>query len=231
MSSRIIHSRFLEGLLKETKSAYERSDIILQQPELYYSVLYSEIQPEKPFILKLNENVKAEYDKNKWLLPAFRNSFQPVKSGDLPLGNFSSASLNDKALGHAFDYLRRFCPEALKGTYANYCFFRSKKENDISLKDLHLSRELFERLLAYARPTILISFSARLRDYFLDSGQFIEPKLKPIRSGGASALPMRGALWFNENRIDFCYLPHPNAKLSPEAREEAWEFVFGRKIS
>ena len=88
----------------------------------------------------------------------------------------------------------------------NFCFFRSPSQKDICEEDIDLCRPLFEDLLDIMAPSVVLVFSHRVRDYLRTQA--------PLRLGVKTA-----------------FLPHPNSRLTNEARDALWRAALGGPLS
>lgn len=117
----------------------------------------------------------------------------------------------------------------------NFCFFRSKEENQITPAYLALSTLLFQKLLDIVKPKRIIRFSNKLRDYFLDNKLCSQLESLNIPSNGKTLFVVKGFYCVNGQNIPVFFLPHPNAQFTTEARQAAWDFCFrnnnGKPIS
>jgi ArsR family metal-binding transcriptional regulator len=129
------------------------------------------------------------------------------------------------SLKRTFPFLHKHF-EIIPEVQINYCFFRSERENQISAKDLTLSGEIFDSLIYYLEPSMLISFSKNLNDYLSTSKKLIHKDTIDIRSGNKTFSVTKGKVKINENEVDYYYLPHPNCPIKGEARSKAWEYCF-----
>ncbi len=108
----------------------------------------------------------------------------------------------------------------------NFCFFRSKEENQITSADLALSTPLFQKLIDIIKPKRIIGFSNKLRDYFLNNNLCSSVETMNIPSNGKTLFVAKGIYQINGLDIPIFFLPHPNAQFTTAARQTAWEFCF-----
>lgn len=114
--------------------------------------------------------------------------------------------------------------EAEQCVQTNFCFFRSKTEGQISNEDLALSKPLFNRLMEMLRPERIIGFSSQLRDHFLYQVPEASLDMKEFASNTRTIYVAKGAYHAGDRKIPVCFLPHPNAKFTSEARWKAWDY-------
>jgi hypothetical protein len=198
-------------LLADTKVAYDKSDAKALKESWAYSVTATRFTPQTPLIVGFNWGAGGDEKYSP------QDAYPIYKFGDIPsLGSFA----------RTIDYFKKYCPEALQGMMSNYCFFRSKAENQISAGDLELCKELFTKMLAIAKPSRIITFSGALKRHLIHSKMLTDFQEKTIPNGRSSVIPMKGMLVMGGRNVAVCYLPHPNSPVTGDAREACWEFVF-----
>jgi len=212
--------KFFNDLLKQTKKVFHQSDI-KNNPRNKgwgYSVTTTGIFINQPLIVAFNPAV----DK-RWVEKGNIYGAQSI----YPMANFEELFEELGSLKRTIPFLKIHYPEALSGMQTNFCFFRSEKDDQISHKDLGLCKSLFEDYINFASPSIIISFSARVRNHFMKEELLIDQesidityckgKLKIVKAKYRTAT---GEL------IPFIYLPHPMARVSSEERKRAWKYCF-----
>lgn len=111
----------------------------------------------------------------------------------------------------------------------NYCFFRSETESQIDESDLVRCQPIFKKLIDLLKPSVVICFSSKLRDYLLSA------KLVSIEDSDKLTINFnRGRLKSTytvmkgrfESGVVVNFLPHPNYPMTRDARVMAWEFCF-----
>ena len=149
---------FFSKLLLQTKKAYEISDIkqLSENKGWGYAVTATMILKNRPLIVGFNWGMDS-----KWLSEG--NEYG--RQANYPMRIFESNYDEMGSLKGAIPYFHDYFSEALIGMQTNFCFFRSEKENQISAKDLELSSPLFDEYLDYSSPSIIISFSIKLKNY------------------------------------------------------------------
>ncbi len=109
----------------------------------------------------------------------------------------------------------------------NYCFFRSETQAQISDDDLKLCQPIFDELLSILAPSMVLCFSASLRDHLIEKKRAVFDRRTTIayRSGNRNMTyeAMRGR--YND-QCAIVSLPHPNAKIPGEVRDRAWQACF-----
>ncbi len=112
----------------------------------------------------------------------------------------------------------------------NFCFFRSKGEDQISWKDLELSTPLFNDLIAIIKPARIIGFSSKLRNHIMEKESGTRFESANIPSNNRTLMVAKGMYRAIGNEVPIFFLPHPNAKFTSEARRKAWDFCFSPNI-
>lgn len=211
--------KFYSDLLDKTESAYNISEIKKQR--LAYSVTATQIIKNRPLIVGFNWGVDNDYLQKG-------NEYLPQSVSEYPKNLFVTNYDDLGSLKRTVPYFENYFPKALTGMQSNFCFFRSKKEEDISDKDLNLGKNLFEELLEFSNPSILISFSSKLRDHLLQK-QYLYNISKTEISFNKGTLSIIKAHYKLKSGIEipFVYLPHPNSPIKKIERKKAWDFCFG----
>lgn len=204
---------FFNELLYETKQAYALSDIAFKNEDWYYSITATKFSKNKPLIVGFNWGAEANY------------KYTPQY--EYPFATFSGIYDDLGSLKRTMPFFYAYYTHAVTGMQTNYCFFRSQEEKQISNRDIELSRPLFEKYLDYVDPSTMISFSSKLRDYFIEKGLITERKSLYIRYIKGKTEVVKAKYVLNSGKIiDFVYIPHPMARISNEDRDRAWEFCF-----
>lgn len=197
-------------LLEKTKDAYERSDI--KSFGWYYSISSTPLKKNATLLVGLNWGVSPEGEHE----PQPQMPDKPFKEiGDL--GSFK----------RVIPYLDKYLPND-ELVQSNFCFFRSKKESQLTQKDFELSTPLFNELVETISPTKIIGFSNKLRDYFLKNTELFQGQ-EPysISSNKGTLQIIKGTYSVNGKKIPTYFLPHPNYPISSDARDKAWNYCFG----
>ena len=213
--------RSLELLFGKVKEAYERSDIRANFPQesWNYSITSTYLKKKVPLILGFNWGARHGVE------------YQPQEIEDIP--DFSFGEVDDLgSLNRSLKFFECYYPEGLNGVQCNFVPFRSRAENQIGKNDMDLSKRFFLDLVGILSPSIIISFSSRLRNYLeksskdkdgmaLEDRDYLErPKGMPVVLKGNLIIEGR-----NEP-LPFRYIPHPNSRVKSEYREAAWKFAF-----
>lgn len=205
---------FFKQLLKETKTVFRSSDVRKQYGKGWgYSVLATSLFKGRPLIVGFNWGA------------AKGTTYE--KQSAYPLRMFQSNYNDLGSLKRTVRFFEEYYPDALHGMQSNYCFFRSENESQISQADLDSCRDLFFRLVEYAEPSSIVTFSSKLRDYLLGCKLIDDARSKEVDSKGRKFTAIKGRMRMGTKKdIPFFYLPHPMAKVSGDARKRLWEFCF-----
>ncbi len=210
----------IQQLFKDTKEAFSKSPIKkyaeVNNHKWNYSVSATRLMEGANLIIGFNwgasgnksyepqmevpkENFKDLYDK-KWL-GSLERIYQPLK--------------------------QRFPAEDIdNSTQTNFCFFRSKIENEITPEDLALSTPLFMKLIALIKPKRIMGFSKKLQSYCIDNNLCDQVESKSFPSNKRTLHVARGYLRLAGQETPIYFLPHPNSKFTSVARKNGWDFCF-----
>ena len=208
------HIEFFYDLLNETKVVFEQSAIYQEsiKNNWFYSVSATGIFPGKPLIVGFN------WGAGQGVI------YEPQK--EYRFEYFSGLYPELGSLKRTIPYFDEYCPKALYGMQTNFCFFRSKLENDIHDNDLELCFPLFIKYIQYSKPSILISFSNKLRNHLIKKGLLIDYHEASFQNGKRTISALKGHFADKDQVIEFVLLPHPNTPVIKDARKNCWEFCF-----
>lgn len=205
----------LEKLLYDLAEIYPKSDIAKfskeANEEWHYGLVTTELRPNQPLIVGFNWGAAKDYRHTP------QTEIKPTRLEEEDLGSMK------RVLGYGHRYLKIDLGKSASQT--NYCFFRSKKESQITQYDLDLCSPLFDRLIATLKPSMILSFSSRLRDYLINNQKAVvtESRTIPFQSGKQTR-SIRAIKARLDSGTEILFLPHPNYPMKKQAREEAWEF-------
>ena len=206
------HQGFFESILKETEKAYLASEI--KSRNLYYSISATPINKNSTLILGFNWGA----GQNQPYTAQFEMETKPFTQ--IPdLGSLK------RTVSYFRSYLTSRNPDEF--VQSNFCFFRSKKESDLSTSDLKLTQPLFDSFIEYAMPKEVVSFSARLKEYFENQNMLSSMETIPISSGTKKFTSTKAKLNIKNRIVPIYFLPHPNYPITNEARHKAWKHCFG----
>lgn len=161
----------LAELLIDLEKAYNQSDIkkfcIENEHEWFYSLVLSTLQPRGPLVIGFNWGVSKD------------EKYKPQKT--IIKTDFSKEDIG--SLSRIFPYCKKhFGSDFIsKITQSNYCFFRSKTENQITTSDIELCEKIFTRLIEAVEPSCILSFSSKLRDFMFHNDKISSSKSKLIK--------------------------------------------------
>jgi hypothetical protein len=211
------HLDYFNSLLNRTEELFKRSDIYKQHGEKWgYSVTATSFKKRASVVIGFNWGVDKQ-----WMAQGNRYGRQE----NYPTINFNDSYKDLGSLKRTFKYFERYLNQ-IPEVQINYCFFRSEKENQVTDRDLNLNKELFDSLIEYLEPNMLISFSKTLNDYFVKSGKLVTKNTLEIASGGKHYETTKGKVKINDILIDYFCLPHPNCPIKNEIRDRAWSYCF-----
>lgn len=220
-----MNSRLL-NLLDESREAFNKSDIRKFAEDnnfsWFYNICTTRITPNN--ILIVGFNCAAEKEKtHEPQLELPKESFKDLKDLNW-LGS----------LKRIYNPLMKYLPEENINNciQTNICFFRSEKEKQISHKDLLLSIPLFNKFIEIVKPKMIIGFSSALRNHFKDKLTISEYEFVNILSGSGKTKKIfesaKCKFSVGGKNIPVYFLPHPNYRITKNARVQAWEFCFGK---
>ncbi len=206
------HQKFFSELLDRTANAYENSEI--KSKKLYYSVCATPLYQNSTLILGFN-----------W--GAGKNKINKAQT-EMDTNTFTNLDLG--SLKRTLNFFTQYLPDENQDAFvqSNYCFFRSKKEKDISHHDLALTKELFDSLVEYLHPNKVISFSSKLKKYFENKSKLTSINSITIKSGRINFCAAKAILSSKGDTIPILFLPHPNYPITSEARHAAWKHCFSK---
>lgn len=208
----------LDELLIEVGDAYEQSDIkklcLEKGYEWHYSLITTPMKPNGPLVLGFN-----------WGASNGRK-YEPQPS--VNKSDFSKEDVG--SLSRIFPYCAKYFGNDFLSdlSQSNYCFFRSYKEDQISDRDIQLCEPILGRLIDAISPSIVLSFSSKLRDYLIANNKVSSTISKVITyERGSSTVSYEAIKGVLAPQTEIKFLPHPNYPMKGEARSEAWEFCCG----
>lgn len=215
----------LNKLLVKLNQAYLESDNINNRfcfdnnRKWGYELILTACLEQEPMIIGFNWGVDNTWDE-------YINGRAYENQKDIEEVNFTKIHMG--SLERVKPYMKKYFPEVNlnKGSHSNFCFFRSEKESQITEKDINLCIPIFNEMIEIVKPSVIICLSSRARDYFWSKNLFIDPKEKIIRyktKTGKNRTVKAVKAHVGKSKI-YC-IPHPNSKISTEARKIAWQFV------
>lgn len=200
---------FFYKLLYKIKQAYLDSDVRNINKDWKYSLTSTKLSKNKPLIVGFNYGAEENYQYNE--------------QTNYPFAYFSGLYDELASFKKVVALFHEYFTQGLYATQTNICFFRSKKEAEISKHDLELCKPIFYELVNYLNPQCIISFT---RKDFLLLDKKTEIKTIEIPSNNKTLYVSKGKILVNSSRIDYYNLPHPNSHFTTESRIKAWEYCF-----
>jgi hypothetical protein len=191
----------MEDIYKQIEEAFNQSDIKkLAEKEgkkWYYSLCTNKPKEGQPLLIGLNWGASDE-------------DFEPQDINNLP------ETINWSLMGDLKKlkpYLEEYFPGIDSSTYnqTNYCFFRSKSEDDLNWSDIKLTEAPFEEFISRIKPSIIFGFSAKLRDYLLHNRRILFLEERPINSGTKTYIVYKGFMKLKSWWTHINLIPHPSS--------------------
>jgi uracil-DNA glycosylase len=214
----------LTDLLGELRTAYYESDIQhneycrVNNRRWAYELIQTALVEHQPFLIGFNwgvDNTWEEYINGSAY--NHQESIEKLKFVDIYKGSMQrSMSMCARYFGGV---------DFSEVSHSNFCFFQSKKEDQITEHDINLCVPIFDKMIAILNPSVVFRFSSKARDHMINHKSLVrnvcKRKVSSSDGVGNAYLAAKGEL-NNGSRVYF--LPHPNFKLRTEARVMAWEF-------
>ncbi|GAC1704489.1 MAG: hypothetical protein NVS9B7_05330 [Flavisolibacter sp.] len=181
--------------IKNIKDTYEKSDI--KAKNWQYSLCSTPLFENSVVIAGFNWGVSKDH-KPQEVCPT--EKFRDNKD----LGS----------LGRIKKYLQSYVEEADldKIVQINLCFFRSKRESDLSNNDVTINNQLFISLIRDLQPKILLALSARIHNVI--KGHLLSEETEILKSQNKTIEIRRGTFDEEFGGGQFAYIPHPNYPFS-----------------
>lgn len=190
----------LNEIFNKIGIAFEKSDVkkLAEEKgkEWFYSLCTSKPRKGQPLIIGLNWGAKSE-------------KFQPQDINNLP----ESIQWNEMgSLSRIKDFLKENFPLLPLENFnqSNLCFFRSKKEKQLTQKDKDLCKNIFEEFIELLKPQIMFGFSAPLRNYLILNNRIEYLNEKILHNGKYRIFLKQGFIKFGNWWTYINLLPHPN---------------------
>lgn len=212
--SQLNEKDFFNQLLQDAGTAYSQCDVIKLNSNWSYSVCGTPIIKKQGVILGLNwGGGKSENFAPQNVYPAgddiekypFIMKIRPFLKEHLHVQDIKTIN------------------------YSNLCFFRSPKVQDLTEGDWDCSRHLIQKYITYIEPAWILFLSTNI-DQAIKSLEleFLEsPKVISYKTYTA----YRGISKITGQKIPFYALPHPNARLQYNIRQQLWNLVLPIKTS
>ena len=208
-----------ESLLQEANSIFDHSAIKTYaqryKKEWNYQVIATAVHQKTVMVLTFN-----------W--QAVANRTYPAQTA---MPEVSILEAENGSLATLMPFAQQYLPKAPlnKMTWCALSCFRSKAENQISASDVEMGLPIFERLLQFIQPKIILCLSSRVRDFFEAKGILTHYKEKTLKAGRREIVVAQGTLKQTYGRTKVYFLPHPKKRLASAVRKQAWEWALVSK--
>ena len=206
----------LTKLLKELSCLYEQSEIkqycINHGLQWHYALVTTKMIKDEPLIVGFNWGAAKGVD------------YKPQTT--IEYGGFNDEDTG--SLNRIKPFCSQYCGEEFldSASQTNYCLFRSHKAEEIQHSDIKLCEPIFESLIYTLRPSVLLSFSSKLRDYLISKNKIADLQKKTIEFQSGERKVMYTTAKGNLGETPILFLPHPMYQMTSSARQEAWDFCF-----
>ena len=222
---------FFTKLQYRATQAYALSDVYknFKDKKWGFSLTATRFSKNMPLILNFNNGVDNEFIKNG-------NTYGEQQS--YPFTNFHGIYPELAFLKNMLHPFSQFYPpfrkyphgQLIPATLSSICFFRSKKQSQISQNDINLCRPILYDLIDYLKPPIIITYCKKAHNYFLTQKLINIESIKiPLGIKNAMVSVSKGVITINNHSIKYINLPHP-INYKPYNQKEihrAWEYCFG----
>lgn len=210
----------LEALLKKLHEAYLESDnknneyCKTNNRKWGYELIQSALVENQPLVMGFNWGVDNKWDRYV-LGKEYRNQNRIKKM------NF--VKIYKGSIERSMTLLRQYFNniEFENGSHANFCFFRSENESQITQKDISLCIPIFMELLEIVKPSVIFCFSSKARNFLVQNELIDNYKSKYLSNNTKNSFTSgKGSI----RKTPIYFLPHPNYMLNGELRKKAWIF-------
>ncbi len=207
-----------EELLNEVKEAYAKSS--LKDSGYNYSLVGTQIKINQPLIIGLNWGGKKTEAQTIKSYKEYIDKGVKFQNAD-DMGSLSRIKTYLK-YNSTIDYENSHIGQT------NFCFFRTPNEAELmkNPEDLKLTNDIFLRLLNIIKPSVILAFSSKLRDYVNSNKEINFDYIDDYKAKNAKRVNKYNGLMGELNGIPFYSLPHPAARVGDIARKSAWKSCF-----
>lgn len=202
-----------ESLLNEIGIAFNKSDIKIKQDnqdvKWNYALCATPIQQNNGLILGINWGGNEREYTIEENMPDGKDikTYPFMKKSKIFLKDFFDADI-----------------ELIDFNYSNFCFFRSPKAKELSIKDYDLSIPILKDYINYIKPPWILSLGVTIVGILKNRPEII---CNPFEIDGCSQILGYTGKLFGYN---YFVLPHPNAQLHTNNRSEIWRVVNPKNI-
>lgn len=201
------NEEIFQQLLEETKNAFTDSPIDRKQKKLgkkwNYSICGTFLQPSKGILMGINWGVDGDHEPQT-AMPDGKDivGYPFIKRSSKYLENY---------LHLDFD--------VINFNYANLCFFRSPHQKDLAFEDYNRTINLFKKFVDYINKPWIFSLGDS-NSKLLEDLKVLDYK-NELPNKDAKFRGITGEIW----GIPYFSVPHPNARVKSELREEIWNCI------
>ena len=202
----------IDKIYDQIATTYEMSDLRkhTQKFDKEWAFALSETPEFKQSLVLLGFNPKADADETY-----LAQTHLPTETLDKTIWK--------KAIPFFNEYLSEYPLESIVETY--FCPFRSQEEGQISKNDLEAILPVFHSWMKELQPKQILSFSGRLRDFFLLHNMLTAVEDIQLTSGKRNIRVVKGFMKVGRKKVRVAFLPSINTSMSKEVRAEMWTFV------
>ena len=205
-----------ERLRRKVADAFEGSDIRKRQTDLgeswAYSVCGLPLLPRKPLLLGLNWGADR--------------SVRHISQATMPNSASYSSVARYPFIGRSLPYLLRYFGPLEQSNYLNVLPFRTPDVSFLSPRDWEVGiRAFFVPVMDYLQPPLTLILGTTAVNELASHVKF-DYSTVTVRSGAKNVNAHVGTIFGTQGRYPFVALPHPNNRLTGEARERIWASAF-----
>ena len=186
----------MEDLFQKIDNAFNKSNIKQQSEKnsWFYSLCNSKPKIGQPIIVGFNWGVSYNHKKQ---------TYSDLKS----VMNWNQMPSIEKIK----PFIEKYFPR-LNNSFnqTNYCFFRSKKEDEISDFDINLCEPIFYEFISRVKPRFILAFTKKLRETLIKNGMIKYLNKKSVFDGKKIITSYHGFVNFGGWWSYIYILPHPN---------------------
>jgi hypothetical protein len=198
---------FFKELLVKTKTEFYKSPIYKKQNDdknrWGFSICGTPIQKGKGILLGINWGGHGEYDEQK----------EMPNGNDILTYNFIQRSQP------FFDTYLSLKVDKVDFNYTNLCFFRTPDIKSLSFQDYECSCPLFQQYVEYIKPRWI--FSLGIKNYYLLKDMKKLSSTEEFHDSESKHMGATGKFL----SYNFYAVPHPNARIKTNSRNEIWDKV------
>lgn len=205
--------QFFNQLLVKTKEAFNKSPISEKQPNIQwnYSICGTPIQKDKGIILGINWGADGSHEPQSEMPDSEEAKNYPFIKRSKPF----------------FKEYLQLDINSINFNYTNLCFFRTPKANDLSLSDYKISLPLFKEFVKFVNPNWIFSLGNSNYTKLIEMGELTLTKDNQFYDKDQKHYGVSSNLWGHS----YFSVPHPNARVKTNSRNEIWKQIGEQFIS